>query len=82
MGTLEWERALGGTYWDYAMSVDLTDDGNYIIGGTSESIDGDVWGNHGLYDFWVVKMDTLGDTLWTRSYGGTRDDFLWSIKQT
>ena len=81
-GNLEWERAMGGTSRDYTMSVDLTNDGNYIIGGTSESQDGDVWDNHGWYDFWVVKMDTLGDTLWTRSYGGTRDDFLWSIKQT
>ena len=81
-GNLEWERALGGTWWDYAMSVDLTDDGNFIVGGTSESIDGDVSGNHGWYDFWVVKMDTLGDTLWTRSYGGSEDDVLKSIKQT
>ena len=81
-GNLEWQKALGGSNWDYAHNVAIASDGNYIIGGTSDSQDGDVWDNNGWYDYWLVKLNTTGDTLWTRSYGGTGDDYLRSMQKT
>jgi hypothetical protein len=46
------------------------------------SNDGDVTGNHGLTDFWVVKLNNLGAIVWQKTLGGTSDDWLSSIQQT
>ena len=41
---------------DGAYSIQQTSDGGYIVGGWSESNDGDVSGNNGSYDYWIVKL--------------------------
>ena len=58
VGTLEWQLSLGGSDFDNANSVCQADDGSYIVAGFSDSNDGDVSGNHGGYDFWIVKLST------------------------
>jgi hypothetical protein len=55
-GTMEWQKALGGTGLDYSYSIKQTSDGGYIVTGESISNDGDVSGNHGENDYWVVKL--------------------------
>jgi hypothetical protein len=82
MGTLQWQKSLGGTGFDRAWSIKQTADGGYVVAGTSESIDGDVTGNHGISDYWVVKLDGLGIIQWQKSLGGTGNDEAHSIKQT
>jgi hypothetical protein len=47
---------LGGTDYDWAYSVQQTSDGGYVVAGISISNNGDVTGNHGTNDFWVVKL--------------------------
>lgn len=61
-GNLKWQKCLGGSDIDSFNSLDLTEDGGLIAVGSSRSIDGDVTGNHGLMDAWVVKLgpETLG----------------------
>jgi len=59
------EKWYGNTYWDEAKFVQQTTDGGYIIIGTTH--------NHGN-DIWIIKTDSLGDTLWTKTYGGIYDD--------
>jgi len=56
-GNLEWQKALGGTDSEVAHSVEPTNDGGYVVAGFSWSDDGDVTANHGLRDFWVVKLN-------------------------
>ena len=58
---IEWAKCYGGSSDDYASSIQQTSDGGYIIAGTSSSNDGDVSGNHGGEDFWIVKLspDTI-----------------------
>ncbi len=51
-----WQKALGGSYDDMAVSVQQTNDGGYIVAGWTESNDGDVSGKHGGKDFWIVKL--------------------------
>ncbi|AJG41190.1 hypothetical protein TRQ7_06965 [Thermotoga sp. RQ7] len=51
-----WQKALGGFDVDVAYSVQQTTDGGYIVAGFTKSNDGDVTGNHGSADFWVVKL--------------------------
>jgi len=80
-GNLVWQKSLGGSYDDYAESVAPTSDGGYIVAGTSNSIDGDVSGNHGSSDYWLVKLDASGDLIWQKVMGGSHDDRANSVVQ-
>ncbi|HRH37189.1 MAG TPA: T9SS type A sorting domain-containing protein [Flavobacteriales bacterium] len=73
-GGIEWKRALGGGESDYAYSVRQTSDGGYVVVGESESATGDVFGNLGSTDVWLVKLSTIGDVVWQRCLGGTDGD--------
>ena len=58
----------------------LTSDGGYIIAGTTSSIDGDVVGNHGLSDMWILKLDVAGIIQWQKCFGGTGSDGASAIE--
>jgi hypothetical protein len=79
---LEWQKSLGGSSDDRAESIQLTNDGGFITAGSSESIDGDISGNHGKNDFWVVKLDSALNILWQKSLGGSENDRPHSVQQT
>src|SRR5690606_20007240 len=79
---VEWQKSLGGSGEDTAHSIQQTADGGYIIAGSSVSNNGDVTGNHGNEDYWVVKLNTMGDIQWQKSLGGTGSDRANSIQQT
>lgn len=81
-GAIDWQKTYGGTAADVARSIQQTTDGGYIVGGYSKSNDGDVSGNHGLNDYWVLKLTSTGDITWQKSFGGTADDFAYAVKQT
>jgi hypothetical protein len=81
-GAIEWQKTLGGTGDDYAASVQQTADGGYIVAGQTNSNDGDVTGNHGDYDYWVVKINSSGTVEWQKTLGGTSYDVVHSIQQT
>ncbi|MGB4665366.1 MAG: T9SS type A sorting domain-containing protein [Bacteroidales bacterium] len=81
-GDIEWQKCLGGTGWDWENSIQQTSDGGFIVAGSTYSNDGDVLGNHGATDYWVVKLNSLGDILWQKCLGGTIDDRACSIQQT
>jgi hypothetical protein len=57
-GNIQWLKCLGSTSQDVAYAVQQTTDGGFILGGYTSAIvnDGDVTGNHGGADFWVVKL--------------------------
>src|ERR1039458_430526 len=57
-------------------------DGGYIITCDAFSTDGDVTGNHGGGDYWVLKIDSIGHILWEKCYGGSGWDVPYSIIQT
>ncbi len=81
-GDILWTKCLGGSDWDLAYSIQQTSDGGYIVAGETRSYDGDIWGNHGNYDSWIVKLNASGDTLWTKCLGGSDMDRFQSIQQT
>ena len=70
-----WERNYGGTGADYGYSVKQTQDGGYIVAGWTAS-----FGNS--FQVYLIKTNVSGDTLWTRTYGGTNDDRGYSVQQT
>jgi len=72
-----WTKTYGGFSYDRCFStVQPTGDGGYIIGADTESF------GMGLEDIWIIKTDSLGDTLWTRLYGGIYRDACRAIQQT
>ena len=84
-GNIEWQKCLGGTGFENVGEIVATNDGGYILTGSSYlSNDGDVSGNHNLStsDYWVVKISNTGNLLWQKCLGGTKDDISYSIKQT
>ena len=81
-GAIQWQKCLGGSMADGAASIRQTTDGGYIVAGSSNSNDGDVSGNHGGIDYWVVKLNDTGAIQWQKSLGGSADDYALSIQQT
>jgi len=79
---IEWQKSLGGAGYDSAFSAQQTIDGGYIVAGYSLSNDGDVTGNHGNSDYWVVKLNSVGTIDWQQSLGGTGYEQAYSIQQT
>jgi hypothetical protein len=73
-GNLLWQKTYGGTGYDAGTNSITTSDGGYIMAGTTQSNDGDVMGNHGGSDFWLVKLDGAGNKLWQKTYGGRGND--------
>ena len=82
VGNIKWQKCLGGSDNDYAYSVKQTNDGGYIIAGSGSTNDGDITGNHGSSDYWIVKLDTAGNIQWQKSLGGSENDEAYSIQQT
>ncbi|TNE78350.1 MAG: PKD domain-containing protein [Bacteroidetes bacterium] len=63
-GNIEKQKKLGGSGTDYGRVVLQTSDGNFLVGGTSGSAP-----KSGAQDAYVIKLDTAGDTLWTKKFG-------------
>ncbi|MBA3828062.1 MAG: T9SS type A sorting domain-containing protein [Taibaiella sp.] len=81
-GSVAWQKCLGGSSNDYGYSVLQTRDSNFILAGNTTSTDGNVSGNHGNSDYWVVKVNDTGKILWQKTYGGTSNDSATCIQQT
>ena len=87
-GNIEWQKSYGGAGRDEGNSIDLTSDGGFIIGATSESPDGDVSNHHkGDFfnsndDFWVLKLSSNGSLEWEKSLGGGSEDRAKDIRST
>jgi hypothetical protein len=82
IGNIIWSKSYGGSSYDYAHEIIQLNDGNFLVTGKSESMNGDVVGNHGDYDAFVIKLNTSGNIIWKKCFGGTLDDRLLSVKQT
>src|SRR5688572_15163162 len=81
-GTLQWLKSLGGTAAEQASAVQQTSDGGYIVAGYTLSNNGDVSGNHGNEDCWLVKLNSSGTIQWQKCLGGTERDFANAVQQT
>jgi len=79
---IAWQKSLGGSGVDFARSIKQTPDGGYIVAGSSNSNDGDVTGNHGGSDYWIVKLSSSGAIQWQKSIGGSGDDWIANIELT
>ena len=79
---IEWQATYGGSDFEDTNCIKQTNDGGYVIFGSSSSTDGDVSINYGNSDCWVVKVDNLGIIEWEKSYGGSLSEYARSIALT
>ena len=75
-GDTLWTKTIGGSDDDFGYSVQQTTDEGYILAGTTYSF------GSGYSDVWLVKTDALGDTLWTKTFGGNSYELGYSVQQT
>lgn len=75
LGNVTWSKTYGGKNDDEFKSVIETSDGNYALTGYTKSY------NDSLGDAWVFKVDVNGDSLWSKYFGGNKEDFGNSIIQ-
>lgn len=80
----QWDARYGGWLLETFTSIQVTQDGGYILGGTSRSGEtGDkTQPSQGDYDYWMVKLDSTGQKLWDVRFGGTETDVLYGLVQT
>jgi PKD repeat protein len=87
-GVKQWDKRFGGDKNDELFDLKRTADGGYILGGYSWSgISGDktqnVFGLPTVCDYWILKIDSLGNKQWDQDFGGTeREDEFGNILQT
>ncbi len=81
-GNMVWQKCYGGSGHDFGTSIAPAQDGGYIMAGSSQSADGDVSGNYGSKDCWIVKTDSIGGIQWQKKYGGSGPESANDIRQT
>lgn len=81
VGNKEWCKVYGGTGNEESQGAILEVGGYFYLVASSESTDHDCtdtsWHSPQIYtktDFYVIKIDTLGSIIWSKSYGGSEDD--------
>jgi len=74
-GNKVWFKHYGGNDYDWGRSIQQNSDGGYIVAGYTQSY------THGLYDFSIYKLNSAGNKVWFRHYGGTQNDEAYSIRQ-
>jgi hypothetical protein len=88
---LVWTQSLGGssdepvglgagTSGAPAIAAQSDNEGNIYIATYTESNDGDVQSNAGSEDIWVLKLNSAGDTVWTRTFGGESFERCYALK--
>ncbi|MGC8956060.1 MAG: hypothetical protein ACP5JS_08270 [Fervidobacterium sp.] len=73
-GNIVWTKLYGGTGNDLAYKVIQDSEGNFVVVGTTNSVNGDTGGNIGTWDSWIVKLDKDGNLLASKTFGGLDRD--------
>ncbi|MBT34085.1 MAG: hypothetical protein CMO01_30850 [Thalassobius sp.] len=82
-GNVIWDKTIGGNNFDELTAILETNDGGFVIGGSSYAGVGfdKTDGSRGVDDYWIVKIDATGNIQWDKTFGSTEKDVLTDIKQ-
>jgi hypothetical protein len=75
-GNVQWAKTYGGAGDDRAYSVQQTSDGGYILVGETRSF------GAGGSDIFLINTDANGNVQWAKTYGGTNNEWAYSVQQT
>ncbi|CAN5160714.1 hypothetical protein BH09BAC5_BH09BAC5_23980 [soil metagenome] len=75
-GNITWQNHYGYTGYDYGYSIQQTPDLGYIVGGLTSSF------GAGYYDYFIMKIDSIGNAIWGTTIGGAANDEGYAIIQT
>lgn len=75
-GDTLWTRAFGGIDYDYGYAVVTTPNKYSIVAGHTQS-----YGIGGI-DFYLIKVDSLGNLVWQRTFGGNDDELGRAMQKT
>lgn len=73
---LLWTKDIGGPGDDYGYSIQPTPDNHYIIAGATNSY------GAGGFDIYLIKIDSMGNVIWEKTFGGSGDDYGYAVKNT
>ncbi|QBZ98879.1 T9SS type A sorting domain-containing protein [Flavobacterium sangjuense] len=83
-GELDWQKSLGGSGQDMLQCILLTNDGGFLLAGSSESgeeLDKKAKAR-GESDFWIIKLNAKGGEEWQKTIGGLRQDEINGVVRT
>lgn len=81
-GAVLWRKEYGGTNDDLGYSIIRCNSGGFLVTGSTTSNNGNVSGNHGGSDFWVLRLDEAGNLLWQKCFGGSDVEVGRSVIET
>lgn len=88
-GNLIWEKSFGYSGSDNGFSIIQTQDNGYLIAGVIDVTSSDGQGNNRLNinrhaggDYWVIKINSVGNLQWSRYFGGSFTDTSYALSET
>lgn len=84
-GDTLWTKIYGGSSYERVLRVKAVNGGGWLIVGASSSSNGSFSSNHstsGTYDGFIIRLDSQGNELWRKMYGGSSDDYLYDVIET
>jgi hypothetical protein len=76
LGNMEWNQTYGGSGYESVSTIIATNDGGYALAGSTQSF------GAGSSDFWLIKVDSLGNMEWNQTYGSPEVEFANSLVTT
>lgn len=76
VGNIEWSKTIGGSIDDFGNEVRQTSDGGFVVTGYTDSY------GAGGSDVFLIKTDSTGTPIWTKTFGGSDSDLGYSVKET
>jgi len=80
-GNIIWENSFGGSSVDLCFSILETSNLEYLIYGITYSTDGDFADYFSDVDAFIIEIDSLGNKLWSKNYGGSEGEAAYVIKE-